>query len=117
MPDFGSQSMPRSARRSPSSSGDAGSLTRRFSPRAAGPIHGAPRGIGSSAGAWSFRRNTSASTACVGFVPSARIRSGTHGRLVGMTKWTGMESPTRSPRARARLESNSTAMKMGLRLA
>ena len=72
---------------------------------------------GSSAGRWSLRRYTSASTRSSPVLPSARIRSGTHGLSVGIVTWTGVPSPTAWPRSAAASASNTAARKIGDRSA
>ena len=77
--------MPRSERRSSSSDALAGAVWSRTSP--------SPVAAGSSVGARSVSRNTSASTRSSAVLPRDRMRSGTHGSVVGMVMWTGVPSP------------------------
>ena len=90
-----------------SSESDAGSL--RSTP--------SPRPPASSFGSVSVRRKTSAWMARSAAAPSPRIRSGTHGRSVGIVTMIGVPSPLCCPSAAARDASKRAAMKMGLRAA
>ena len=121
MPLEGSQSIPLSLRRSVSNVGEAGSLRSSTRPgrtpwgnRVASP---GLSGAGSVAGSRSVSRYTSASTGASAPAPRPRIRSGTHGFVVGITTWTGVPSPAPRPCSAARLASNRTVMKIGLRSA
>ncbi|TMK16812.1 MAG: hypothetical protein E6G68_09485 [Actinobacteria bacterium] len=76
-----------------------------------------PEGAGSIDGARSVSRNTSAWISSAGFLPSPRMRNGTHGDGVGIVRWIGVPSPSLRRCLFAAFSLKLAAMKIELRLA